>query len=53
MYAVGRRGRVGGRGIYDKFTDFRKAVQAKDGDDIVLSWIEWVDKLTRDAAMER
>ncbi len=36
-----------------KVTDFRKAVQAKDGEDIVFSWIEWADKPTRDAAMER
>jgi uncharacterized protein YbaA (DUF1428 family) len=34
-------------------TDFRKAVQAKDDEDVVFSWIEWPDKATRDAANAR
>ena len=35
-----------------KRTDFRKAVQAEEGEKIVLSWIVWPDKATADAAHE-
>lgn len=36
-----------------KLTDFHKAVQAKEDESVVFSWIEWPDKETRDAAMSK
>ncbi len=34
-------------------TDFYGAVQAKDDESIVFSWITWPDKATRDNAMSK
>jgi uncharacterized protein YbaA (DUF1428 family) len=36
-----------------KLTDFRRAVQAKPDESVAFSWVEWPDKATRDAGMEK
>lgn len=36
-----------------KVTDFRKAVQARDGESVVFSWLEYPDRATYDAANEK
>ena len=35
-----------------KQTDFRRAVQGKEDEAIVFSWVEWPDKATRDKGFE-
>ena len=34
-------------------TDFYKAVQAKDDETVIFSWIQYPDKATRDAANQK
>lgn len=36
-----------------KVTDFRRAVQAKDDESIVFSWVIWPDRATSDAAEKK
>jgi uncharacterized protein YbaA (DUF1428 family) len=36
-----------------KWTDFLRAVDAKDDETVVFSWVEWPDKATRDSAMSK
>ncbi len=36
-----------------KITDFRKAVQAKEDEEVVFSWFEYPSKEIRDAAYQR
>ena len=38
---------------HGKLTDFQRAVQAKTDETVVFSWVEWPDRATRDAAMDK
>ena len=38
---------------HGQVTDFYRAVQAKDGETVAFSFIEWPDKATRDQSWEK
>jgi uncharacterized protein YbaA (DUF1428 family) len=53
-FGVARMAEAWGDDIADgKVTDFRKAVNAKDDEDVVFSWFEYPDKAARNAANEK
>jgi len=41
---------LGGQRPSGKYTDFRRAVAAKEGEKIVFTWQVWPDKATLDSA---
>jgi uncharacterized protein YbaA (DUF1428 family) len=53
-FGVTRMAEAWGDDIADgKVTDFKKAVNAKDDEDVVFSWFEYPDKKARNAANEK
>jgi uncharacterized protein YbaA (DUF1428 family) len=36
-----------------KWTDFRRAVDLKDGEIVVFSWVTWPDRATADASQDK
>ncbi|MGY4514955.1 DUF1428 domain-containing protein [Lysobacter sp. HA18] len=51
--AIGTVEAVGDGLEHGHTTDFYRAVQAKDGENVLFSFVIWPDKATRDAAWEK
>lgn len=41
------------RASVETYGDFTTAAGARDGETVVMSWVEWPDKAARDAGMEK